>query len=175
MLKASVFCATSLDGFIARPDGGLDWLPVGGGEEHGYDAFVKSVDAIVMGRNTFDVVLGFGGWHYGTKPVFVLTSRPLPAPPPKGAVLETLSGMPEQVASQLEARGHRHVYLDGGITIQRFLRAGLVQRLVITRIPVLLGAGIPLFGSLPHDIKLHHEATRHYASGLVQSEYTVKG
>jgi dihydrofolate reductase len=173
MLKASIFCATSLDGFIARPDGGLDWLPVGGGEEHGYEAFVASVDALVIGRNTFEIVLSFGGWHYGTKPVFVLTNRPLDAPPPAGAVLETMFGPAEDIVSRLEARGIGHIYVDGGITIQRFLRAGLIQRLIITRVPVLLGAGIPLFGALPSDIRLRHVATREYASGLVQSEYAI--
>ena len=173
MPNASVFIATSLDGFIARPDGGLDWLPGDDVEEHGYDAFMASVDALVLGRNTFDVVLGFGGWHYGSKPVFVLTSRPLPAPPPAGAVLEALRGSPQEIVAQLEARGLKHVYVDGGMTVQQFLRAGLIQRLIITRIPVLLGAGIPLFGSLPADIRLQHVATRQFASGLVQSEYSI--
>ena len=173
MPNASVFIATSLDGFIARPDGGLDWLPGDDVEEHGYDAFMASVDALVLGRNTFDVVLGFGGWHYGTKPVFVLTNRPLPAPPPAGAVLEALRGSPQEIIAQLEARGFRHVYVDGGLTVQQFLRAGLIQRLIITRIPVLLGAGIPLFGSVPADIRLRHVATRQFASGLVQSEYSI--
>lgn len=175
MLRASVFIATSLDGFIARPDGGLDWLPTEGVEDHGYDAFIASVDALVMGRNTFETVLSFGGWHYGKKPVFVLTSRPLSAPLPAEAVLDTLAGAPEEIVVQLEARGFRHVYLDGGITIQRFLRAGLVQRLIITRVPVLIGAGIPLFGFLPHDITLQHVGTREFAGGLVQSEYSITG
>lgn len=175
MLKASVFIATSLDGFIARPDGGLDWLPTDDVEDHGYNAFIASVDALVMGRNTFDTVLGFGGWHYGKKPVFVLTTRPLNAPLPAEAVIETMAGSPEEIVAQLAARGCRHVYLDGGITIQRFLRAGLVQRLIITRVPVLIGAGIPLFGLLPHDITLQHVDTREFASGLVQSEYSIPG
>jgi len=172
-MKASVFIATSLDGFIARANGGIDWLPPGGGEEHGYDAFIATVDALVIGRNTFDTVLTFGTWPYGEKPVFVLTTRPLPVPTPTGAVLARMSGDPREIVSQLALRGVRHIYVDGGITIQRFLRAGLIQRLIITRIPVLLGDGIPLFGALPGDVALRHVATRQYATGLVQSEYVV--
>ena len=171
-MKASVFIGTSVDGFIARPDGELDFLPPGGGEPHGYDEFMASVDALVIGRKTFETVLKFDVWPYGEKPVFVLSSNPL-APAPDGAVVEHLSGDPAEIVSGLEARGIQHVYVDGGITIQRFLRAGLIQRLIITRVPVLIGDGIPLFGSLSHDEKLRHVATRHYPSGLVQSEYEV--
>lgn len=172
-MNASVFIATSVDGFIARANGGIDWLPPGGGEEHGYDAFIATVDALVIGRNTFETVLSFDTWPYGPKPVFVLTSRPLPVPAPPGAVIDRMSGDPREIVSLLAARGVRHIYVDGGITIQRFLRAGLIQRLTITRVPVLLGDGIPLFGALPGDVPLRHIATRQYASGLVQSEYAV--
>jgi dihydrofolate reductase len=171
-VKASVFIATSLDGFIARANGDLDWLPPGGGEPHGYDEFMATVDALVIGRKTFETVLTFGTWPYGEKPVFVLSTRTLP-PAPLGAVLECMSGAPAEIVSQLAGRGIRHVYVDGGITIQRFLQAGLIQRLIITRIPVLLGEGIPLFGPLQRDIALRHVATRQYAGGLVQSEYVV--
>jgi dihydrofolate reductase len=171
-VQASVFVGTSLDGFIARANGDLDFLPPGGGEPHGYDEFMATVDALVIGRHTFDTVLGFAAWPYGGKPVFVLSTRAL-APAPPGAQVERLAGPPEEIVSQLAARGIRHIYVDGGITIQRFLRAGLIRRLVITRVPVLIGAGIPLFGSLQRDILLRHVATRQYASGLVQSEYVV--
>lgn len=171
-MKASVFIGTSLDGFIARTNGDLDFLPPGGGEPHGYDEFMATVDALVVGRKTFEKVLTFDTWPYGEKPVFVLSARPL-APTPLGAVVERMSGAPADILSQLAARGIRHVYVDGGITIQRFLQAGLIQRLIITRVPVLIGDGIPLFGSLQRDIPLEHVATRHYASGLVQSEYVV--
>ena len=173
-MKASVFIGTSVDGFIARPNGELDFLPPGGGEPHGYDEFIDSVDALVIGRKTFETVLTFDIWPYGEKPVFVLSSRSL-GPVPAGAVVERMWGDPVEIVSRLEARGIRHLYVDGGITIQRFLRAGLIQRLIITRVPVLIGVGIPLFGSLPHDVRLRHIATRHYPSGLVQSEYEVTG
>lgn len=170
-MKASVFVGTSVDGFIARVNGALDFLPAQP-EPHGYDEFMASVDALVLGRNTFEIVLGFGGWAYGAKPVFVLSTRPLP-PVPEGAVVERMSGEPAAILAELEGRGIGHVYVDGGITIQRFLRAGLIQRLVVTRVPVLIGSGIPLFGELPRDVLLRHVATRQYASGLVQSEYVV--
>jgi dihydrofolate reductase len=171
-MKLSVFIGTSVDGFIARPGGELDWLPPGGGEEHGYEAFMESIDALVIGRKTYETVLGFNAWPYGNKRVFVLSTRPLAAAP-AGAVVEHLSGSPDDIVSQLEAQGIRHAYVDGGITIQRFLRAGLIQRIIITRVPVLIGEGIPLFGVTGGDIPLKHIATRHYPSGLVQTEYAV--
>ena len=171
-MKASVFVGTSLDGFIARANGDLDFLEAGGGEPHGYDEFIATVDALVIGRKTFETVLTFGSWPYGNKPVFVLSTRSL-APTPPGAMVERMSGAPADIVSQLAARGIGHIYVDGGITIQRFLEAGLIHRLIITRVPVLIGGGIPLFGAVPRDIVLKHVATRHYASGLVQSEYLV--
>jgi dihydrofolate reductase len=171
-MKASVFVGVSVDGFMARLDGALDFLPPGGGEPHGYDEFMATVDALVIGRNTYETVLGFDAWPYGRKPVFVLSAHVLPAPP-AGAVFEHLSGSPKTIAVALAARGFKHVYVDGGVTIQGFLREGLIQRLVVTRVPVLIGTGIPLFGAVPHDIALRHIATRDYASGLVQSEYEV--
>lgn len=171
-MKASVFVGVSVDGFIARLDGGLDWLPAGGGEPHGYDEFIASVDALVIGRNTYETVLGFSDWAYGSKPVFVLSSREL-APAPRKAVVERMSGEPAAILAELAGRGFQHAYVDGGQTIQRFLRAGQIQRLIITRVPVLIGTGIPLFGPTGHDIHLNHVATRSFKSGLVQSEYEV--
>jgi dihydrofolate reductase len=171
--RASVFVGTSVDGFIARTNHELDFLPAGGGEPHGYEEFMSSVDALIIGRNTYDKVLGFDPWPYGAKPVIVLTSRALTPPASPEAVVEYMSGSPHEILSRLASRGWAHVYVDGGITITRFLAAGLIQRLIITRVPVLIGTGIPLFGALPSDIKLDHVATRHYKSGLVQSEYVV--
>jgi dihydrofolate reductase len=172
-MRASVFIATSLDGFIARQDGALDWLPADGGEPHGYDEFIATVDAIVIGRKTFETVLTFDAWPYGTKPVVVLSTRPSGLKAPDGAVCDMMTGTPHEIVARLSARGMKHLYVDGGVTIQRFLEAGLIQRLIITRIPVLLGSGIPLFGPLPHDVRLEHVATRAYPSGLVQSEYVI--
>ena len=171
-MKASVFVGTSLDGFMARADGQLDFLPPGGGEAHGYDEFMATVDAMVIGRKTYETVLNFEVWPYGEKPVVVLSTKPL-APAPRGAVVEHMMGAPADIVAQLAARGIQHIYVDGGITIQRFLQAGLIQRLIITRVPVLIGGGIPLFGALQRDIALSHVATCQYASGLVQSEYMI--
>jgi dihydrofolate reductase len=172
-MMASVFVGTSLDGFIARSNGAFDFLPADGGEPHGYEEFIASVDAIVMGRKTFETVLTLGGWPYGDKRVVVLSSRPVELSAAIGGVVEQMAGTPAQIVSQLAASGAHHLYIDGGITIQQFLRAGLIQRLIITRVPVLIGEGIPLFGSLSHDVRLRHIATRHYPSGLVSSEYHV--
>lgn len=172
-MKLSVFCGVSVDGFLARSNHALDFLDAGGQDLHGFEEFYASVDVVVIGRKTFEVVLTFDKWFYGKKPVVVLSSRPLDFSSIKGGVVEQMSGEPAEIVMQLKSRNFKHVYIDGGITIQRFLAAGLIDRLVITRVPVLIGEGIPLFGSLPHDISLRHVATRSYRGGLVQSEYEV--
>jgi dihydrofolate reductase len=171
-MTVSVFVGTSVDSFIARPNGNLDFLPPGGGEPHGYNEFIATVDAIVIGRKTFETVLAMEAWPYGDKRVVVLSSHPIDLSGARG-VVEQMAGPPVEIVSRLAASGAHHLYVDGGITIQRFLQAGLIQRLVITRVPVLIGDGVPLFGSLPRDIRLRHIATRHYPSGLVQSEYQI--
>jgi dihydrofolate reductase len=172
-MKASVFVGTSLDGFIARRNGDFDFLPAGGGEPHGYDEFMASVDVLVIGRNTFDTVLTMETWPYAGKRVVVLSGRTIDSSSSPGAAFERMTGSPAEITSRLSADGAKHAYIDGGITVQAFLRARLIQRLVITRVPVLIGEGIPLFGSLPHDIQLRHVQTKSYSSGLVQSEYEV--
>ena len=174
-MRATVFVGTSLDGFIARTNGEYDFLPAGGGEDHGYNEFFAGVDALVIGRGTFETVLGFGSWPYGKKPVVVLSSRPLDLSQVRDGVVEQMAGDPAEIVDRLAARGIGHIYVDGGITIQRFLRAGLITRLVITRVPVLIGSGIPLFGPLDADVPLRHVSTRTFPSGLVQSEYAVAG
>jgi dihydrofolate reductase len=172
-MKASVFIGTSLDGFIARVDGSFDFLPAGGGEPHGYNEFMASVDTIVIGRKTFETVLPMKPWPYGKKRVVALSSRTLDFSGIVGANVEQMSGDPADIVSKLAASGAKHLYIDGGVTIQRFLGAGLIQRLIITRVPVLIGTGIPLFGSIEKDIRLRHISTKQYPSGLVSSEYEV--
>jgi dihydrofolate reductase len=172
-VRASVFIATSIDGYIARTNGGLDWLPADGGEPHGYDEFMATVDAVVIGRKTLETVLTYQVWPYEKKLVVALSSTMSGVKVPNGAVCELMSGTPHEIVARLEGRGLKHIYVDGGKTIQGFLKAGLIQQLTITRVPVLLGAGIPLFGVLPHDIRLEHLATHSYSSGLVKSEYRV--
>jgi dihydrofolate reductase len=170
-VSCSVFVGVSVDGFIARQDGSLDWLPADA-EEHGYTDFIATVDAIVMGRGTFDTVLTFGSWPFD-KPVIVLTTRPIGVQLPKNANVEIMAGDPRDIVDQLAARGMKHLYIDGGVTIQRFLNAGLIDRMTITRVPVVIGGGIPLFGPMQRDIRLEHLGTRSYPSGLVTTEYAV--
>jgi dihydrofolate reductase len=176
-MKATVFIATSMDGFIAREDGAIDWLPTGADtkfEDYGYAELMKSVDGLVMGRKTYETVRGFGGaWPYGKTPVIVLTSRKVEIPKELAKSVTTMSGKISAIISHLESLGMKHIYVDGGVTIQKFLNAGAIERLIITRIPVLIGTGIPLFGPVDQDIKLSHVSTKTYPSGLVQSEYYV--
>ena len=169
----SVFIGTSVDGFIARLNGSYDFLPEGGGEPHGYDEFMAGVDTLVIGRKTFEAVLALPAWPYGGKNVVVLSSKPVDFSGARGNTIQQMAGSPAAIVATLAAKGAQHVYVDGGITIQRFLRDGLVQRLIITRVPVLIGEGIPLFGSLPRDVQLRHVTTQQYKSGLVKSEYQV--
>jgi dihydrofolate reductase len=173
-MRVTVFVGTSVDGFIARRNGDFDFLPDDGGEPHGYAELIASVDAIVIGRKTFEKVLTLAEWPYGEKRIVVLSSRQLDlSVAPGGARVEQMSGSPRDVVAKLDASGARHLYVDGGDTIQRFLRAGLVQHLVITRVPVLIGDGISLFGALEHDVALRHVSTKHFASGMVSTEYDV--
>lgn len=168
--------ATSLDGYVARRDGGLDWLmkQKTEGEDHGYDAFMASVDGLVMGRGSFETVLSFDKWPYA-KPVVVmshsLTDDDIPEALESRVRLSDLS--PDDLMRQLESEGWTRVYVDGGKIVQSFLRAGLIADITLTRIPILIGEGRPLFGDLERDIDLEHIATRAYPSGLVRSEYRV--
>jgi dihydrofolate reductase len=172
-MRFSAFCGVSVDGFLARPDDTFDFLKAGGGVPHGFTEFLDSVDMVVMGRRTFDVVRTLGHLElYGKKPLVVLSSQRLDFSSVEGQV-EQMSGTPQEIAAQLENRGFKHAYVDGGITIQRFLQAGLVNRITVTRVPVLIGQGIPLFGPLPHDVHLRHVATRSLDGGMVQSEYDI--
>lgn len=173
-MKLSVFCGVSVDGFLARPNHGLDFLETSGQGPHGFEEFYGSVDVVVIGRKTFEVVRTFEQWPYGKKPVIVLSGRPLDFSWIKGGVVEQMSGEPAEIAVQLRARSFQHAYIDGGITIQKFLAAGLIDRMIVTRVPVLIGEGIPLFGPVPRDIAPHHVATRSYPGGLVQSEYEIR-
>jgi dihydrofolate reductase len=176
-IKASVFIATSFDGFIARANDDLDWLT--GGEsasteqDYGYQEFMDSVDTIVIGRNTFEQVLTFDTWPYSGKKVVVLSSKPNAVPQHLTNNVEWLSLQPQHLVERLASQGATHLYVDGGKTIQGFLKAGLINELIVTRIPVLIGTGIPLFGPLNHDIKLTHVATRQFENGFVQSRYRI--
>lgn len=177
-VRASVFVATSLDGYIARLDGSIDWLvqanaAVPNGEDCGYKAFMETVDALVMGRNTFEQVLTFGEWPYGDKKVVVLTRKGVAVPEALRQTVSTSSEAPVSLAERLSSAGLQHLYIDGGQTIQSFLRGGLIDELTITAIPILLGEGKPLFGSVRQDVHLAHVSTHAYPFGFVQSKYRV--
>jgi dihydrofolate reductase len=174
-IKLSVFCGISVDGFLARTDHKVDFLRTHEQEPHGFEEFYNSIDVVVIGRNTYQFVVSYGEWLYGKKPVVVLSSRLIDFSWIKTGVVEQMSGEPTGIVAELEARGYGHAYIDGGVTIQRFLAAGLIDRMIISYVPVLIGSGMPLFGALPHDIKLLHVATRTYRGGLVQSEYEIAG
>lgn len=173
-----VFIATSVDGFIARPDGSLDWLPAseeGGGEDYGYAAFMATVDGIVMGRSTYESVLGFDAWPF-EKPVVVM-SRTLAAadvPDHLAGRLRITDAQPGALAAQLRAEGWRHAYIDGGAVIRAFLAVGEIGEMTITRVPVLIGAGRPLFGDIGCDLRLDCLGSQAYANGMVSTRYLVR-
>jgi dihydrofolate reductase len=175
-VKTSVFIASSLDGFIAREDGNLDWLvartPVDG--DSGYDAFMAGVDTVVMGRYTFETVLGFDDWPYEGKRVVVLSRMLAEVPASLADKVALHSGPVRALYDALQASGCQGLYVDGGQTVQSFLREDLVDELTITTIPVLLGRGIPLFGHTGHDIALRHTGTRQLPGGLVQDTYATR-
>lgn len=174
-VTVSAFLAVSLDGYVARSDGRLDWLPqdADGGEDYGFRAFLDTVDVLVMGRRTYEQVLTFSEWPYPSTPVVVLSSRAVAVAPALAASVETMNASPADVIARLEARGMSHVYVDGGQTVRGFLAADLLDRLILTHVPVLIGSGIRLFGPLTHDIAFIRHTTRAYTNGLVQSEYLV--
>ena len=178
-IKASVFIATSLDGFIAREDGNIDWLNEASaglpkGEDCGFQAFMDSVDALIMGRKTFEQVLSFGQWPYGRTPVVVLSRNAISLPSSLPDTVSHSSESPRDLLERLAKEGVQHVYVDGGNIIQGFLAAGLVDEITVTVVPVILGGGIPLFGPLDHDVELTHVRTIAYDFGFVQTTYSVK-
>ena len=179
-MKGSVYIATSLDGFVARENGDLDWLSgshqdadESGEQDYGFQAFMDTVDVLVMGRNTYEMVLSTGQWPYGNKRVVVLSSRLCQIPDSSPKTVELKSGSPIEIAKELLESGAKHLYIDGGKTIQGFLNAGLIQEITITRVPILIGRGIPLFGPVNEDVELQHIETRSFANGFVQSKYRV--
>ncbi len=178
-IKCSVFIATSLDGFIARKDGSIDWLNeanavVPPGEDCGYEEFMSTVDTMIMGRNSFEQVLTFGEWPYGSTPVVVMSHRAATLPPNAPRTVTASRETPTTLVARLSEEGSRHIYVDGGLTVQSFLAERLIDELTITVIPILLGTGKPLFGPLSSDINLSHVSTRVYEFGFVQHRYRIE-
>ncbi|MFZ0890799.1 MAG: dihydrofolate reductase family protein [Thermoplasmata archaeon] len=172
-MKTSVFVGTSLDGFIARENGSFDFLTPYEVVENGWEKFMTTVDCVVLGRKTYETALSIRPWMFGRRFVAVLSGsiRTLRAPP--GAVCTAMNCSPAEVLAQLSDHGLQHAYVDGGMTIQRFLRDGLIQYITISRYPVLIGSGRALFGSLLRDVPLKHLGTRTFPNGFVRSRYRV--
>lgn len=170
-MKTIVYIGTSLDGFIARKDGDIDWLvrfeePV----RDDYAEFISTIDAVVMGRGTFEKVLTFPSWPYEQK-VFVLSTRLKQLPDHLKGKAAVLSMKPREVLAYLSSEGFSNIYVDGGKVIQGFLNEDCIDELIITKVPVLIGSGIPLFGGLDHDIQFEHVRTKAFSNGLVKSHY----
>ena len=169
-----VYIATSLDGFIAASDGGLEWLeeiPNPEKSDYGFAEFMSSIDALVMGRKTFDKVLTFDSWPYN-KPVYVLSKSGIKVPKELDGKVKVVNGNLKIVVDQLNELGHQSLYIDGGITIQNFLEEDLIDEMIITRIPILLGEGIPLFGKLSQRLRFSHKKTEVLNNILVKTHYT---
>lgn len=168
-MQCSVFIATSLDGFIARRDGRIDWLArvERPGEDYGYQRFHDSVDTLVVGRKTYETALGFPSWPYGGKRCIVLTR----GAPEARHNEEFHAGAPAILAGRLKADGCKRVYVDGGGVIQQFLSAGLITDMTLSIIPILLGDGVRLFESTTRELPLRLVGSRSFESGLVQLEY----
>lgn len=164
------YVAASIDGYIATPDGGVDWLSPfqSPGQDYGYADFLASVDGLVIGRTTFDQVLGFGPWPYDGTPCRVVTTRPLPSPPPGVEA----AGSP---IGAVEALGGGRLWLVGGTGLFQSCRsAGLIGEYWITVMPVLLGDGVPLFPPGP-SARLRLAGSRAFPNGVVQVRYEVEG
>lgn len=170
----SVYIGTSLDGYIADKDGGLDWLmstPNPDNDDFGFAEFMARVDAIIMGRNTFETVCSFGGdWPYN-KPVFVLSSTLTTIPIEYTDNAQLISGTPGEVVTELNRRGFIDLYIDGGITIQKFLQADLIDELIISQLPIVLGGGTPLFGELAEPLMFKHRSSEVLLNAIVKSHY----
>ncbi len=176
MTTAHVFIAASLDGYIAREDGDIAWLTPNGAdaEDHGFNRFYATVDGIIMGRTTWEKVCTFGDWPFD-KPVIVLSRRLTEAdvPPDQIGKLRIWNCSPREALERVGVEGWRRAYVDGGQLILSFLREGLIADIVLTRIPRLLGRGLPLFADLAQELPLQHLGTHSFPSGLVQSHYVV--
>lgn len=166
-MRISVFVGLSLDGFLSREDGSFDYLKPFEGEEHGYTAFMDSVDTLVIGRETYDTVLAFDTWPYVGERVVVVTHRPIDARHGE----TTHEGPLAPLADRLEREGVQRVYLDGGNVVRQGLEEDLVDDMTISTVPVLIGSGRPLFGGPPQTKRWKLVDTRSYKNGLVQARY----
>jgi len=169
-----VYIGTSLDGYISDKDDGLDWLdsiPNPDNIDMGYGDLINRIDALVMGRKTFEVVCGFDvPWPY-SKPVFVLSQSLTLLPDGYEEKAELVSGPLADVLETLHAKGHQDLYIDGGATIQSFLKEDLIDEMIITVLPILLGGGTPLFGELAQPMNFEHVNSEVVLNAMVQNHY----
>ena len=176
-MSNSVFIASSLDGYIADKDGGLGWLqsiPNPENLDMGYVDLIGRVDALVMGRKTFEKVCSFDcDWPY-SKPVFVLSNSMESIPEGYEGKAEPIKGSLSEVIEAIHQNGYNHLYIDGGVTVQSFLQQDLVYEMIITVIPIILGGGIPLFGVLPKPMEFEHVKTEIFLNAMVQNHYRRK-
>ncbi|NQZ10934.1 MAG: dihydrofolate reductase [Algicola sp.] len=169
-----IYIATSLDGYIADKNGDIDWLhdiEIPDGSDMGFGAHFDRIDALVMGRNTLDAVLGMDiEWPY-SKPVFVLSNTMTAVPVGYEGKIFLLKGDVSEVVKQINDQGYNTLYIDGGVTIQHFLKADLIDEMIITTIPVLLGGGAPLFGALDAPLKFKAVKSEIFADAIVQNHF----
>lgn len=168
-----VYIATSLDGYIAGVNGELDWLmgfPNPGNSDYGFGEFMSRIDGIVMGRSTFDLVVTFGQWPYPKK-VFVLSNSLEEVPEHLKDKAEIVNGDLKQLVHDLNGRGYHNLYIDGGQTVQGFMRAELIDEMIISRLPIVLGEGIPLFGSLDQPQTFDCAGTETFENGITKTTY----
>ena len=174
-MKTTVYVGTSLDGFIARKDGNIDWLVKYQNKEvhDSYNEFISRIDAMVIGRGTYEKVLSFPEWPYEKK-VFVLSTSLKLIPGTLNEKATLIAMKPAVLLNYLSDKGFSNIYVDGGKVIQSFLKEDLIDELLITRVPELIGTGIPLFGYLDNDLRFEHIKTNIYSDGLVKSQYERK-
>jgi len=174
-MRTSVYIGTSLDGFIAKTDGDIDWLTQFQNPEvyQDYEEFIARIDALVIGRGTFEKVLTFPDWPY-TKMVFVLSSSLKQLPATLNSKAEIVALDPKSLLHLVSGRGFSRLYIDGGKVIQSFLREDCIDEMIITKVPLLIGSGIPLFGGLEKDLLFNHIKTRVLSNGLVKIYYERK-
>lgn len=173
-----VYLGCSLDGFIARKDGAVDFLdavdPAPEDEDYGWHDYISGIDALIMGRNSYDMVLGFGQWHYGNRKVMVLTTRDIEIPDFIEGEIIPFEGKPEDAIAHMNGLGCENIYVDGGKVVQDFINAELVDELIITIVPIIIGEGIPLFANINVEKRLDLKNVTKYDNGLLSLHYSLK-
>ncbi|MES9900400.1 MAG: dihydrofolate reductase family protein [Sedimenticola sp.] len=183
-MKCSVYIATSADGYIATPDGGVDWLYTSGNleadmgsEDMGFKVFMDSIDCMIMGRKCMEMISSMNltpeQWPYGDIRIIVLSNTVNEPPENLHGKVEMYSGDIQDLILKLEGSGFKHAYIDGGSTTTSFINLQLINDMIITKVPVLLGEGIPLFGKINRRVKLENAKATAFQNEFVQVKYSV--